>query len=174
MVLNGTGELVVVPGRSAVMGAGSPLTFMVEVERGLAVDGGAFAAQVEEVLRSGRSWGPVDGVAFQRVDTGDADFRVALVGPALTDQLCLPLQTNGIFSCEMGGRAVLNYWRWTTGADAYGDDLASYRIYMINHEVGHALGHGHDVCPAAGALAPVMVQQTKGVGECEPNPWPQP
>jgi hypothetical protein len=43
---------------------------------------------------------------------------------------------------------------------------------MVNHEVGHVLGRGHAFCPAAGAPAPVMVQQTKGVAPCRPNPWP--
>jgi hypothetical protein len=69
------------------------------------------------------------------------------------------------------GRAVVNAMRWLAGAATY-QDLHAYRAYVINHEVGHGLGHPHRGCPAPGAPAPVMVQQTIGLQGCAPNPWP--
>jgi Protein of unknown function (DUF3152) len=105
---------------------------------------------------------------------------VTLVSSMTVRRLCgytLPFET----SCYNGklGRAIINDARWVRGAVAYGSDLAGYRTYVINHEVGHALGHAHQACPRDGALAPVMLQQTLGLqrpggGQCRPNPWPYP
>lgn len=163
-----TGHLDTVEGRSPAEGSGDPYRYRVQVESGLPIDGGEFAAQVQQVLTDARGWGG----RFQRVPRGAVDFTVVLASADLTDALCAPLQTNGIYSCFMNGRAVLNYMRWHRGADAYGEDLERYRVYMINHEVGHALGHDHAACPASGRPAPIMMQQTKGVAPCRPNPWP--
>jgi hypothetical protein len=43
---------------------------------------------------------------------------------------------------------------------------------VVNHETGHWLGHGHLGCGGAGRLAPVMMQQSKGLDGCKHNPWP--
>jgi hypothetical protein len=69
---------------------------------------------------------------------------------------------------------VLNLRRWVLGAEAYGTDLAAYRTYLVNHEVGHGIGHAHEYCGGAGQPAPVMMQQTYGLKGCTPWPWPTP
>ena len=48
-------------------------------------------------------------------------------------------------------RVYLNVARWVRGDAQFGQDLASYHLYMINHEVGHALGHftPTSACPTA-------------------------
>jgi Protein of unknown function (DUF3152)/Beta-lactamase enzyme family len=170
----GSGRLVVVPGSSEALGRGPVRRFVVEVEAGLGEDRAAFAGEVERVLADRRSWGGSGRVGFRRVSVGPVSFRVTLAGPRTTDRLCLPLQTNGTFSCYMAGRAVLNARRWRRGAAAYDGRLRDYRTHVINHEVGHALGYGHASCPGAGQLAPVMMQQSKGVAPCRANPWPLP
>jgi poly-gamma-glutamate capsule biosynthesis protein CapA/YwtB (metallophosphatase superfamily) len=167
------GELRIVPGGSAVSGSGTVMRFLVEVEGGLRVDPRSVARRVQATLFDRRSWAGSGGFALQRVDSEPVDFRVALASPRLTDELCLPLRTKGIFSCAAGSRAVLNSMRWMRGADAYAR-LGPYRTYMVNHEVGHTFGHGHVGCPGPGEPAPVMMQQTKGVAPCAPNPWPLP
>jgi hypothetical protein len=161
------GKLRVVPGRSRVFGRGDVRRFVVEVEGGLWVDRVAFARRVTRILADRRSW----RVAVRRVSSKPVDFRVALASPRLTDRICAPLRTNGIFSCAEGNRAILNSMRWRRGAAAY-RRLYRYRIYMVNHEVGHVFGHGHRWCGGAGRRAPVMMQQTKGVAPCRANPWP--
>lgn len=171
--IRSTGSLTTVSGESRATDGPAQL-FSVEVERGVAVDHGAFASAVERTLLDRRSWAASRGFELRRV--GDSSepvgFRVTLASPETTDELCAPLQTNGIYSCHQGDRAVLNAERWARGASAYGRDLAGYREYMVNHEVGHALGQSHLSCPSSGLPAPVMMQQTKGVTPCRPNPWP--
>ncbi|WP_308169497.1 DUF3152 domain-containing protein [Acrocarpospora catenulata] len=153
----------------APKGEGPLYRYIVEVEQGLPYSGDDFADEVHRILNDPRGWG-----RFKRVTSGPVTVRVSLSSPVQVDDQCFPLQTAGRLSCFNGTRAVINAMRWNEGADSYGKDLASYREYLINHEVGHSLGHGHKQCPGKGKLAPVMVQQTKSVGSCEPNPWPHP
>ena len=62
---------------------------------------------------------------------------------------------------------------------SFAGDLANYRRYAVNHEVGHALGHNHAHECLRNGLAPVMMQQTIGTKTasgpaCRVNPWPFP
>ena len=169
-----SGTFTTVPGTSEPVGSGWLRTFAVEVEDGLEVDAADFAEEVERILLDPRGWTADGTVAMQRVDAATADVRVTLASPATVDAECYPLETGGRFSCWNGERAMLNVWRWRHGAATFGDDLEGYRGYLVSHEVGHALGHGHVGCPAPGAPAPVMMQQTIGVEPCVANPWPYP
>jgi hypothetical protein len=168
----GTGRLAVVPGRVAAPGKGRVVRVRVEVEGGLAVDGKAFAAFALATLNDRRSWAH-DGYRFARTD-GTADVRLVLASPQTSARLCRPLRTFGRLSCHSGPVTVLTIYRWVNGIPEYSRDLTGYRHYVVNHEVGHALGHGHLSCPGRGRRAPVMMQQTKGLRGCAPNGWPYP
>ena len=158
-------------------GDGRVVRYRVRVEQGLSVDGQpadgpTFAEVVHSVLTDGRGWEPIDAVRFARVDSDEYDVDVVLASPATTDSLCAPLGTEGWLSCFNGSATVLNARRWFAGVETYGDDLVGYRRYLVSHEMGHYLGHQHIPCPAPGAVAPVMVQQTKSLQGCQPGPWP--
>lgn len=168
-----TGRFVVAPGTSEEIGDGVLHTYRVEAEDGTGVDPAEFAAEVEIILSSEQGWTTADGIALQRVDA-DADIVVTLATPSTVDLLCFPLRTQGQVSCAQEQRAVINLDRWQLGAQPSRLDIADYRTYVISHEVGHTLGHDHVDCPSPGAPAPVMMQQTHGIGECAPNPWPVP
>jgi len=173
-VEQGSGNLSVVAGTSQVYGTGPLRRFIVEVEDGINVDGAGFAAAVEATLSDPRGWGSGGEYSFQRVDGGDYDFRVSLVSPLNVESFCPGVGTGGYTSCRYGERAVINLARWETAVPDYAGDVATYRLYVVNHEVGHALGHGHESCPGQGELAPVMQQQTLGLDGCVKNPWPYP
>jgi len=174
VVKKGSGTLQMAAGGSARSGPGPLRRYSVQVEEGLGVDAADFAAQVEATLADPRSWGADGRLSFRRVSSGPVDVQVVLASPSTADRLCLPLDTAGIYSCGIGSTAVINSMRWLRGADAYDGHLPEYRQYVINHEVGHTLGHHHESCAGPGRAAPVMMQQTKGVGACRPVPWPYP
>jgi uncharacterized protein DUF3152 len=170
---NGTGKLRVVPGQSPAPGKGRVYRIRIEVESGLNIDRAAFANYVMSTLNDKRSWTENGRRRFARTD-GTADIRVVLASPATSAAICLPLRTAGKLSCRHGDSAVLTMYRWVKAIPEYSGNHDGYRHYVINHEVGHALGHAHEYCAGKGRRAPVMMQQTKGLQGCLPNPWPHP
>ncbi|MDV7132170.1 DUF3152 domain-containing protein [Williamsia muralis] len=188
----------VVPGTTTRVGTGGQeYTYTVEVENGLASGdfGGdpTFAKLIDTTLANPKSWIGDGTVSFRRIDNGEPDFRVTLTSPDTTRQLCgyeIKLETSCYYPPE--SRVTLNEARWVRGATSYqGDDLG-YRQYLINHEIGHAIGfEAHEPCKMNGSLAPIMMQQTFGTANseimaldpdmkanrdyvCNPNPWPFP
>ena len=177
--MTGQGSFSTIPGSSEVLGRGNLYRFTIDVEDGISgADPQAFAASVMSTLSDQRSWIATDAVALQRVDSGPVDFRISLTAPLTVRPMCgysLQMET----SCYAGsGRVVLNLSRWVRGAQVFGGDLTNYRHYLVNHEVGHAVGHNHAHYCLDNGLAPIMMQQTIGTktenGRCRANPWPFP
>ena len=159
------------PGEVPARGPGRTISYRLEIEAGLPLDGPAIAAQIQRTLTDPRGWEPIEHVAFART-AGPASFELILASPTLVDRLCAPLDTVGELSCRNGDKVILNAKRWATAVPWYQGHLDLYRAYLVNHEVGHRLGHGHKACPSPGAPAPVMVQQSKSLYGCTANPWP--
>ncbi len=132
------------------------------------VAGRRFAAVAARVLGDPRGWSAGGRIRFQRVHR-DADFTLYLAAP---EQLPALGCWDTTYSCRSGDNVVINAARWADGTPAFAGPLRRYRTMVINHEVGHWLGFAHDDCRAAGARAPVMMQQSMGTGACRPNPWP--
>jgi hypothetical protein len=128
---------------------------------------------VDATLADPASWTGQGRWSLQRVDD-DADFVIRLATPATVDKVCLQvgLHTEGYVSCRSGHFVMLNLDRWLHAVPQYDGDVARYRHYLVNHEVGHQLGYVHQACPGPGRLAPVMQQQTYGLKGCLANGWP--
>jgi hypothetical protein len=180
-----SGSFTTVPGHQPAPGKGKVLTFRVDVERGLPLDAQLFSDAVYRTLNDERGWGHGGTMTFERVSTGHADIVVTLASPGTTAKWCaksgLDTRVENV-SCDAAStpRTMINAYRWARGAETFGASrMEAYRQMLINHEVGHRLGHHHEGCPSPGAPAPVMMQQTKflslnGGPTCEPNPWPFP
>ncbi|GLY00759.1 hypothetical protein Acsp01_11380 [Actinoplanes sp. NBRC 101535] len=180
----GSGEFSYANLRSPVLGTkGSLLRFRVAVEKGSGEDVSAFGEQVRAILGDDRSWIGDGRLRLQMVTgTEKADFTVYLATRQTAGAMCLRGGTNiridGVpyTSCRTTGKAIINLDRWRLSSTPYLSakiDLAQYRQYVINHEVGHELGHRHEGCPKAGGPAPVMVQQTLTLRGCLPYSWPR-
>ena len=124
------------------------------------------------ILNNDRGWANVAEKSFQLTSVDDSDYVYIFASPEKTDELCAPIETNSIYSCRNEENIVLNFFRWQEGAVDFKNDMETYRIYLINHETGHILGWGHVGCPKEGAIAPVMMQQSKGTDGCIPYGWP--
>ena len=106
------------------------------------------------------------GYHFELVSNAP-DVEIRLVSPENITKVCgLP---SNLSCAELNGKHLyLNAKRWLYGSAKSGQSLEGYRQYVVSHEMGHILGYDHVKCPGSGP-APIMVQQTLGIGQCTPN-----
>ncbi|MEU8625817.1 DUF3152 domain-containing protein [Streptomyces sp. NPDC048669] len=182
--LMGSGKFEVVPGTAKAPGKGHRYRYRIDVEKGLGLDSALFAEAVQKTLNDERSWAHDGEMTFERISTGDPDFVITLASPGTTGVWCEKSgldTTQDNVSCDSAAteRVMINAYRWAQGSSTFGPDkLYSYRQMLINHEVGHRLGHNHVSCGTPGKLAPVMQQQTKSLNingiKCLANAWVYP
>ena len=150
----------------------SLINFALKIEPSIPIGPDCMGKLITSILNVPRGWKHITEKEFLLVSEEDADFTFIFSSPDKTDELCAPLETNGIYSCRNEEEIIINYFRWENGAIDFGNDMRTYRLYLINHETGHILGWGHTGCPTDGALAPVMMQQSKTTDGCNPYGWP--
>ena len=146
-------------------------TYRIETRGDIVVDMREFRAQVAATYADPRGWRSA-GVAFRRVARG-GDFSVVLAEAGTVPSFSPVCSAQ--WSCRVGRYVVINQMRWRRATPSWngaGEPLRGYRHMVLNHETGHWLGHGHLGCPGEGRLAPVMMQQSKGLDGCRHNPWP--
>ncbi|MCE7078927.1 DUF3152 domain-containing protein [Streptomyces sp. ST2-7A] len=156
------------------IGEGTPLRYRVQVEDGIDLDPDEAAAEVHAILGHPRGWTNDGTSAFLPVTDPPFDFSVKIATPATVDDICgqYGLDTGGEVNCRVGDEVMVNLRRWVEGSPNFPGAIGQYRALIVNHEVGHRLGHGHLGCRGPGEPAPAMMQQIKGLEGCEANPWP--
>lgn len=169
----------VAPGTGPVIGdSGRLYTWVAAVEPETGWSISDWQGWTEKVLNDPRGWTHDGKVRLQRIDDPvKADIRIVLATPNTVDRECakVGLNTFGKLSCWNNANAMVNLYRMNNGVD-HMPDLETYRTYVISHEFGHGLGHGHITTPCAdpNQLAPVMMQQSKDLRGCKANGWPFP
>ncbi|MCX3058996.1 DUF3152 domain-containing protein [Streptomyces beihaiensis] len=171
----GPGTFTTAQADGTVVGTGSRVRrYKVMVEDGIDVSAKSAATYIASVLGDRRGW-TRDGVdSFKLVSSGSYDFVVKIATPGTVDRICgaAGLDTHGELDCSVGTDVVVNLKRWVLGSPQFPGPITEYRALIINHEVGHRIGHGHEGCPGPGKPAPAMMQQIKGLHGCVANAWP--
>ncbi|MGK5630943.1 DUF3152 domain-containing protein [Streptomyces sp. URMC 123] len=171
---SGPGTFATAQASGAAVGTGTIRRYQVQVEHGIELSAGAAANEIAGILGHSRGW-TKDGVnGFELVSSGPTDFVVKIATPATVDRICgaAGLDTGGEVNCAVGATVVVNLKRWMLGSPEFDGPLGEYRALIVNHEVGHRIGHGHEGCAGPGKPAPAMMQQIKGLKGCTANAWP--
>ena len=145
------------------------LKYHISIQDGLKRSLKHFADFVENVLTDKRTW---KKYSFKRtMNKSEAKFKIILTKPSDIFHLC---NMKGLSCTNMITKDVfINSSRWFNGSKPSKLRLNDYRKYLINHEVFHALGGGHNVCKE-NQICGVSHQQTLGIPKnSKPNPWPK-
>ncbi|MEV7903512.1 DUF3152 domain-containing protein [Streptomyces anulatus] len=160
--------------RAGVDPKGKGSAYRVEVEDGTGVDPDRAAEEIAAVLAHPRGWSHGGEHTFRQVADGPAGLVIKIATPATTDRICgaYGLRTRGEVNCRGGEKVMVNLKRWQLGSPQFDGPVTEYRALIVNHEVGHWLGRGHETCPGKGRPAPAMMQQIDGLKGCVANAWP--
>lgn len=149
------------------------VTYSVATRGAITTSVAVFRREAQQTYHDARGW-RAGGTQFRRVARG-GDFTLVLAAASALPSFSPTCST--MWSCRVGRYVVINQERWKHASPAWnaaGQPLRDYRHMVVNHETGHWLGRSHVGCPGPGRLAPVMMQQSKGLAGCRFNPWPLP
>jgi hypothetical protein len=127
--------------------------------------------KIIDTLNDPQGWAKF-GYHFYYNPNKKTDFIIKIVPNKTIKKIC---KFDGLSCCDLSTNIIyLNLENWKKGSKKSKLSLDEYRCYQITHECGHIIGKGHlkieDFKP--GTKAPVMIQQTLGIGNLKPNCYP--
>ena len=147
------------------------VTYHVETRGRITADLAEFRRLAQQTYDDPRGWRGA-GVRFRQVPRGG---RFTLVLAEASQVPAFSSVCSAEWSCRVGRYVIINQTRWQHASPAWNavrGSLRDYRHMVVNHETGHWLGFGYAGCAGRGRPAPVMMQQSKGLGGCRFNPFP--
>lgn len=143
-------------------------TYSIEFDDSIVINRNLVVKKISNVLNDNKGWRRL-GYDFKFKEK-NAKFKIKIVKEDKIVKIC---KFSGLSCADMSKNIIyINIKRWRRGSKASKLSLDDYRTYIINHEIGHLLGRDHYQCGKSGTKVPVMVQQTLGISDCKPNPWP--
>lgn len=140
------------------------LRYSVSIESNIKRNLKNFKQEVHNILSHKKSW----KINFIQVEE-NYNFQIILASPKNIRNYC---NFSGLSCADPVHQKIwINNSRWTNGAKPSKLSLKNYRIYLINHEVGHILGFLHAI-PIKNRKVPVMNQHTLGLKGGLAYMWP--
>lgn len=139
--------------------------YTIRVDPDLSNRPSVFIKHVRDILEKTGWVKVIKGLHFVYTDI-KPDLLIRLSSQNTIKKTC-PSIGNGL-SCFDGytNNILINEYNWTHGVK---QPIKTYRQYVILHEVGHFLGLDHLKCECNNCPAPIMMQQTLGIGKCSKN-----
>ena len=133
-----------------------------------------FSDTVFSTLNDPRGW-PRAGAVFQEADGTDPNACSMTLTLAAADQMTsFSTECSDEYSCRVGNDVVINVDRWNNATEGWlnaGGTVSRYRTMVINHEVGHRLGHLDNelTCSAVEPAGPAHAATVDGPAGLHPE-----
>ena len=130
---------------------------------------------IQKTLADTRGWAGRGYTFVHRAHTDSVDVVLALCNKDEMDaRFGHSLELRDLSVTNFGIWPACVYFHrdnWESPPPSFTGTLQTYREYLVQHEIGHALGKRHAAEGTDGGACHVMYQQTKGTSRCTPNPW---
>ena len=90
----------------------SKINFSLKIDSTLGLKVDCIGNLITSILNDTRGWVKVTEKEFQLIEGTEKEFEFIFASPEKTDELCYPLETNGIYSCRNEDQIIINYFRW--------------------------------------------------------------